>query len=499
MDPTSPEFETTTGKKVFMDISRTPTLIVTRSELNGEVYTYKNKKTGIAVVRESRHSTKMCTCSDLCIMNNFETKLFYYICIPKEVEQFKDDMDEVGDRVEELLNASGRFLNHSLVFYGDISKLNTSLPRLLRRPSLCQVVRAEPKWFTPWGSEVDFRARPELLRPIVIQIRRGESEAFLKYMEKDNGKPADDKDEWHRFWPLELQRKSTDVLLTGKEISVDEILNNSIFVSPFTGPHVCSYCGTTVTGTGIESLLDHLVRHHRKLRDSVFSCPVCISTVVVSWEAFPRHFARTHEASTGLLVVLNQIQTHVRTAWGLALVAFIKVVNTLDISLELGQEPDQVVTTFGGYTPIGDGQVKLLIREVKKRQEHFLQSFLRTQREAEASGMRTPGMVSRSASPQRGASSLGKRKMSQRVPSPRPMGSGQARDTTFSMEVENVDICTELTRCINSMGSAPLGRSSDETIAGFYEGGQDGSEGGDSEGEQDVGDADETMDHSSYN
>ncbi len=161
MDPTSPEFETTTGKKVFMDISRTPTLIVARSELNGEVYTYKNKKTGIAVVRESRHSTKMCTCSDLCITNNFETKLFYFICIPKEVEQFKDDMDEVGDRVEELLNASGRFLNRSLVFYGDISKLNTSLPRLLRRPSLCQVVRTEPKWFTPWGSEVDFRAKPE--------------------------------------------------------------------------------------------------------------------------------------------------------------------------------------------------------------------------------------------------------------------------------------------------------------------------------------------------
>ncbi len=53
MDPTSPEFETTTGKKVFVDISRTPTLIATRNELNGEVYTYKNKKTGIAVVRES--------------------------------------------------------------------------------------------------------------------------------------------------------------------------------------------------------------------------------------------------------------------------------------------------------------------------------------------------------------------------------------------------------------------------------------------------------------
>ncbi len=67
------------------------------------------------------------------------------------------------------------------------------------------------------------------------------------------------------------------------------------------------------------------------------------------------------------------------------------------------------------------------------------------------------------------------------------------------MEVENVDICTELTRCINSMGSAPLGRSSDETALGFYEGGHDGSEGGDSEGEQDVGDADETMGHSSYN
>jgi hypothetical protein len=47
MDPTSPEFETTAGKKVFMDISRTPTLIVTRGELNGEVYTYKNKNISI--------------------------------------------------------------------------------------------------------------------------------------------------------------------------------------------------------------------------------------------------------------------------------------------------------------------------------------------------------------------------------------------------------------------------------------------------------------------
>jgi hypothetical protein len=74
--------------------------------------------------------------------------------------------------------------------------------------------------------------------------------------------------------------------------------------------------------------------------------------------------------------------------------------------------------------------VKLLLKEVKKRQEHFLPSFLRTQREAEATGMRTPGMVSRSASPQglRGTSSLGKRKMSQRIPSPRPLGSGQARE-----------------------------------------------------------------------
>jgi hypothetical protein len=486
---------------MFMDISRTPTLIVSRGELNGEVYTYKNKKMGIAVIREMCHSTNMCTCNDLCILNNMESKLFFYICIPKEVEQFKEEMDEVGDKVEGLLNASGRFLNHSFVFYGEISKLNTSLPRLLRRPSLCQEVRTEPKWYSPWGSEVDFRARPELLKPIVIQLRRGESDAFLRNMEKDNGRPADDKDEWHRFWPLELQKKSADVLLAGKGISVDEILNNSIFVSPFTGPHVCSYCGTTVTGTGIESLLDHLVRSHRKLRDSVFNCPVCISTVAVTWDSFSRHFLRTHEASTGLLVVLNQIKTHVRTAWGLALIAFIKVVNTLDISLELGQEPDQVITAFGGYTPTGDGQVKLLLKEVKKRQEHFLPSFLRTQREAEATGMRTPGMVSRSASPQglRGTSSLGKRKMSQRIPSPRPLGSGQARENPFSMEVESVDICTELTRCINSMGTAPPGRSSEETVASFFEGRQDGSEGGDSEDEQEVGEADETMDHSNYN
>ena len=47
--------------------------------------------------------------------------------------------------------------------------------------------------------------------------------------------------------------------------------------------------------------------------------------------------------------------------------------------------------------------------------------------------------------------------------------------------------------------AAPLGRSSDETTSRFYEGRQDGSEGGDSEGEQDAGDADDTMDHSNYN
>jgi hypothetical protein len=67
------------------------------------------------------------------------------------------------------------------------------------------------------------------------------------------------------------------------------------------------------------------------------------------------------------------------------------------------------------------------------------------------------------------------------------------------MEVESVDICTELTRCINSMGSAPPGRSSEETVASLFEGRQDGSEGGDSEDEQEVGEADETMDHSNYN
>jgi hypothetical protein len=95
----------------------------------------------------------------------------------------------------------------------------------------------------------------------------------------------------------------------------------------------------------------------------------------------------------------------------------------------------------------GDGQIKLLLKEVKKRQEHFLPNFLRSQREPEATGMRTPRMVSRSSSPPgtRGNSSLGKRKMSQPVASPQPMSSGQARENQFSMEVENVDICKELT------------------------------------------------------
>jgi hypothetical protein len=466
IDPTTAEFETTAGKKVFMDISRIPTLIVSRSKKNREVFEYRNKKKGIAVVGETSHCTSMCSCANLCLLNNMETKLYLYVCVPREIEKYQETEDTVGDRVDSLSNATGRLLNHSLVFSGDISRMNTCLPRLLRRPSLAQVVRTEPKFFKAWGSEVDYRAKPDLLRPIFLQMRRGESDAFLAKLEEDNGKPADDKNQWNRFWPIEFQKKSPDVMLAGKGISVDDILNNSIYISPFTGPHVCGFCGLTVQGTGIESLLEHFATRHRKLRDSYFSCPACINVVIVSWESYSRHFAKTHEASTALLIVLNQIQTHVRTSWGIALLAFIKVINILDLSLDLGEEPDQVITAYGGYTPIGDGQVKVLIKEVKKRQDHFLPGFLRAPRDTELGGLSTPGMMSRANSPPR----AGIRRMVQRPPTPQPSGSSQPHTNPLHMELENVDISTELTRCINSIRSPTEGIEHEGEIYGVLGG-----------------------------
>jgi hypothetical protein len=60
------------------------------------------------------------------------------------------------------------------------------------------------------------------------------------------------------------------------------------------------------------------------------------------------------------------------------------------------------------------------------------------------------------------------------------------------MELENVDISTELTRCINSIRSPTEGIEHEGEIYGVL-GGQVHPEGVGSDEEQETGDADETM------
>ena len=76
------------------------------------------------------------------------------------------------------------------------------------------------------------------------------------------------------------------------KMTVDEILNNSVFTSPYYGDIMCSFCCSMIGTRDISDVICHLVNRHKKLVKSWFSCPVCISTTITDWNGFGQSWVR---------------------------------------------------------------------------------------------------------------------------------------------------------------------------------------------------------------
>ena len=55
-------------------------------------------------------------------------------------------------------------------------------------------------------------------------------------------------------------------------MTVDEILNNSVFTSPYYGDIMCSFCCNMIATRDIADVMAHLVNRHKKLVRSWFNC-----------------------------------------------------------------------------------------------------------------------------------------------------------------------------------------------------------------------------------
>ena len=102
---------------------------------------------------------------------------------------------------------------------------------MLRTPLAC-VSRGPAKAYTPLASKVDLAKKPVVLKAVMAQISRPEYLAKIPRYTEDSG-PQNSK-VLCRFPPAEWQQRSIDVKARDK-MTVDEILNNSVFASRTTG------------------------------------------------------------------------------------------------------------------------------------------------------------------------------------------------------------------------------------------------------------------------
>ena len=184
-----------------------------------------------------------------------------------------------------------RYLNTSMTYFSYLSKIGTIYQRLMLRTPLASVSRLPAKAYIPPAVKVDLAKKPVVLKAVMAQISRPEYLPKIPRYTEDLG--PEDGDELCRFPPAECQQRSIDVKARDK-MTVDEILNNSVFTSPYYGDIMCSFCCNMIATRDISDVMGHLVNRHKKLVRSWFSCPVCISTTITDWNGFGHHWMRYH-------------------------------------------------------------------------------------------------------------------------------------------------------------------------------------------------------------
>jgi hypothetical protein len=216
-----------------------------------------------------------CSCVDPCINNSLPSLLFCLSCLPKGARtEYKSTKFAKDPRL--AIKGKAVTLNQTIIFYDVARKTGTVYGRILLRQSLANLQRDEPKmWKAPY-SEVQLLENVNLLLGLLSQAVKAEFNRFTGNFELQEGLSSDTAD--FRFPDRRAQEACPEVGLRHKKdkLLLDEILNNSVFVSPFHGTYCCLFCpreSNMVKVRGITSLVSHLGTKHRKLMTSWFCCP----------------------------------------------------------------------------------------------------------------------------------------------------------------------------------------------------------------------------------
>ena len=195
---------------------------------------------------------------------------------------------------------------------------------------------------------------------------------------------------------MEWQQRSIDVKARDK-LTVDKILNNSVFASPCYGDIMCSFCCNMIITRDIADVLAHLVNRHKKLVRSWFSCPVCISTTITDWNGFSNHWLRYHSSCLGLIVVLEGANIAARLSMGLALHTWISSCKLMKVWLQENMDSEVEAplmrSAIGGYTEKDLYEAEQLAEAIRDDQTEFLprrlaEEFRRTEAEWQLAKMR---------------------------------------------------------------------------------------------------------------
>ena len=287
-----------------------------------------------------------------------------------------------------------RYLNTSMTYFSYLSEIGTIYQRLILRTPLACVSRRPAKAYTPQPAKVDLAKKLVVLKAVMAQISRQEYLAKIPRYNEDSG--PQDGDELCRFLPAEWQQKSIDVKARDK-MTVDEILNNSVFASLYYGDIMCSFCCNMIVTRDIADVMAHLVNRHKKLVRSWFSCPVCISTTITDWNSFSNHWLRYHSSCLGLIVVLEGANIAARLSMGLALHTWISSCKLMKVWLQENMDSEVEAplmrSAIGGYTEKDLYEAEQLAEAIRDDQTEFLpmrlaEEFRRTEAEWQLAKMR---------------------------------------------------------------------------------------------------------------
>jgi hypothetical protein len=137
--------------------------------------------------------------------------------------------------------------------------------------------------------------------------------------------------------------------------SVDDLLNNSVFVAPARGMLACSFCldGLCLKiFRGIQDIIAHLMKHHRRLWKAYFTCPACFTPEILTAARYVKHFEDQHSPVMGLIVQMDETCVSSCLPWGLALLSVFQVMEHLHTALlhePQASEPLSMATARGGF------------------------------------------------------------------------------------------------------------------------------------------------------